>query len=271
MGQMASKDYSNKSFTWESIKAAVPGPGAYSAPSSFDKTWQPGMTNKCLFAGRNGKSFYSADLTPGPGDYEPKVLSSTAASDCGAAFNSRAIRLTDKKAKCPAPGAYEVGREPFSKHSYGSTCPSAAFKSGVERGKVAEVLAKKNANQPGPSSYERNQAHMLGLHGAGSHMFTGKIARAPLSFADEEVIHARKQEKFHGTPGPGSYFDPDNPESKNPKKKKFPTSTGAFKSSSARISYMDVKNTPGPSQYNASSTGKPLKKSFHLNTTGSWV
>ena len=41
--------------------------------------------------------------------------------------------------------------------------------------KVAEVVAKKNSSLPGPSSYDSTQAHLLGLHGAGCHMFTGKV------------------------------------------------------------------------------------------------
>ena len=137
---------------------------------------------------------------------QPKVEEKTVVSDCGAAFNSRAIRLKDKRTKCPAPGAYEVSylpptssepdtdqvaKEPFHKMEYGNVCPSSSFTSGVERGKVhelldhiqllshiakvAEELAAKNAAMPGPSSYTKNEAHKLELHGSGSHMFTGKV------------------------------------------------------------------------------------------------
>lgn len=270
MGSLASKNFNTQGFTWGGIKAAVPGPGSYCPQSVLERTWHSGSSDKCLFAGRNGKSYLSSDFTPGPGDYQPKVEEKTVVSDCGAAFNSRAIRLKDKRAKGPAPGAYEVNKQPFNKTEYRNGLPSAAFTSGVERNKVAEELAAKNAAQPGPSSYINNEAHKLGLHGTGSHMFTGKITRAPFAFADQEVIQARLQAKYDGTPGPGSYFDPDSVKSKNPKAQKL-KGTGAFKSNSARISYMEIKKTPGPSHYKAPGTGKPPKKSFHLNTTGSWV
>ena len=58
---------------------------------------------------------------------------------------------------------------------------------------------------------------------------------------------------------------------KNPKKGKGPTATGNFKSRSERISYMTINRNPGPSFYKTSATGKPLKKPFHLNTSGCWV
>jgi len=273
MGMMASKDFTNKSFTWTGIKAAVPGPGSYCPESQFDKTWQPEVTDRCLFAGRNGKSFYSSDLTPGPGDYEPSAApsSSVKPADCGAAFNSRAIRLKDKRSKCPAPGAYEIAKLPFSKHDYGGSMPSSSFTSGVMRDKVADTAAKKNAQLPGPSSYDGIEAHKLGLHGAGSHMFTGKVAKAPFAFADQEVIEARLQAKHDGTPGPGSYFDPDKPGTQNPKVRQQ-QATGSFKSKSSRTpSFLNPKKTPGPSHYKAPGIGKALKKSFHLNTTGTWV
>ena len=84
-------------------------------------------------------------------------------------------------------------------------------------------------------------------------MIRMQITRAPFAFADQEVIQARLQAKYDGTPGPGpaithatkivwvsvlgSYFDPDSVKSKNPKAQKL-KGTGAFKSNSARISYM---------------------------------
>eukprot|EP00656_Telonema_subtile_P013484 TRINITY_DN16852_c0_g1_i3.p1 TRINITY_DN16852_c0_g1~~TRINITY_DN16852_c0_g1_i3.p1 ORF type:complete len:225 (-),score=49.14 TRINITY_DN16852_c0_g1_i3:80-754(-) len=190
----------------------------------------------------------------------------TAGGDSGAAFNSRAIRLKEKQSKCPAPGAYEIAKQPFSKDSYGHGLPSSAFTSGVERNKVAESTAKKNAAMPGPSSYSGTQAHTLKLHGSGSHMFTGRIAKAPFAFADQEVIEARLQAKNSGNPGPGSYFDPDAAESKNPKARKL-QSTGSFRSGTSRTGFTSTLSTPGPSHYKAPQTGKALKKSCLLYTS----
>jgi len=276
MGAMISKDFTNKSFTWNDIKAAVPGPGSYRPQDMMDKSWKH-KEDKCLFAGRNGNSFYDSDATPAPGDYNPHQplgsdSSTSRLASCKASFNSRAIRLKDKRSKAPAPGTYQVDKKPFNKLEYGIVCPSSAFCSGVERKKVAEVVAKKNSSLPGPSSYDSTQAHLLGLHGAGCHMFTGKIARAPFALADPEVIEACQKAKYDGNPGPGAYFDPNQAHSINPKKlaRKAPC-TGSFKSSSARIDYMVIKQNPGPSHYKTPTVGKPLTKSFHLNTTGSWV
>lgn len=268
VGAMISKDFSI-GFTGAGVKAAVPGAGSYDIPSIFtDKA-----ESRCTFAGRSGPSYLSHQNTPGPGDYEEKrkgiaPTGEKAPGDkTGAAFLSRAIRLDQKKIVGPAPGSYESGHIP----QYAPTVPTAAFSSGVARDKEANEQHNKNAKLPGPSSYTDNLKHRLKLHGNGTHMFTQKIAKGPFSFADQEIIDARLKEKYDGNPGPGSYFDEDDPKMQNPKKKKAPTATSMFKSKSIRISYMDVSKNPGPSFYKTPSTGKPLKKSFHLNTSGCWI
>lgn len=266
---MISKDFAS-SFTQAGIKAAVPGAGTYDMPGIFDGSK---TSDRCLFAGRTGPSYLSHELTPGPGDYEP-FKSATAPANidrpsntkASAPFLSRAIRLDAKKKVGPAPGAYESGHIP----QFAPDVPSSAFSSGVARDKTANTTAEKQSKLPGPMSYSGTQQHRLGLHGTGTHMFTSKIAKGPFSFADQEVIDARIKEKYEGTPGPGSYFDEDNPKSKNPKAKK-PQQTGNFASKSTRIGFMDITKNPGPSFYKTPATGKPLKKSFHLNTSGCWV
>jgi len=266
---MISKDFSSGPTT---IKANVPGAGAYNLKGQFEETKTLG-DRKCMFAGRTGPSYLSSEKTPGPGDYDPfKSRSAPSASESkgssktGAAFLSRAVRLDTKKKIGPAPGAYESGHIP----QYAPDVPSSAFSSGVARDKTANEMFEKESKKPGPMSYISNQKHHLGLHGSGTHMFTQKIAKGPFSFADQEIIEARLKEKYDGTPGPGSYFDDDDVKTKNPKQRK-PQATGNFKSGSTRISYMDINKNPGPSFYKTPSTGKPLKKSFHLNTSGCWL
>jgi len=269
---MISRDFT-VGFTAAGAKAAVPGAGAYTLKGQFDDSTKD---DRCLFAGRTGPSYLSHDTTPGPGEYE--ALPGVAAEQednsektggkkkTGAAFLSRAIRLGEKKKIGPAPGAYETGHIP----QFAPGVPSSAFCSGVERDKTANEVAEKQSKLPGPMSYVGNQKHRLTLHGVGTHMFTQKISKGPFAFADQEIIEARLKEKYQGTPGPGSYFDEDDPKVKNPKVRK-PQTTGNFKSKSVRISYMDINKNPGPSFYKTPSTGKPLKKSFHLNTSGTWL
>lgn len=267
---MISRDFT-VGFTAAGAKAAVPGAGSYNLKGQFDDSK---AVDRCLFAGRTGPSYLSHDVTPGPGEYEAeKGVAARASEDTkakdkktGAAFLSRAIRLGEKKKIGPAPGAYEAGHIP----QFAPGVPSSAFSSGVARDKTANEIAEKQAKLPGPMSYKQNQKHHLGLHGVGTHMFTQKVAKGPFSFADQEIIEARLKEKYQGTPGPGSYFDDDDPKTKNPKLRK-PQSTGNFKSKSQRIQYMDINKNPGPSFYKTPSTGKPLKKTYHLNTSGCWV
>lgn len=266
-GSMISKDFSI-GFTASGAKSAVPGAGSYNVPRDFGNT---AKESRCLFAGRSGPSYLSHQPTPGPGDYDIQAPKGDKGEGgrkgkINAAFLSRAIRLEDKKKIGPAPGSYESGHLP----QFAPAVPSSAFSSGVARDKEANEQHEKQSKQPGPSSYANNQKHMLKLHGAGTHMFTAKVAKGPFSFADQEIIEARLKEKYDGTPGPGTYFDEDDPKSKNPKKKPL-IGSGNFKSQSERISYMSVSKNPGPSFYKTPSTGKPLKKSFHLNTSGCWV
>lgn len=270
VGSMISKDFAS-GFTSGGAKAGVPGAGAYEIKGQFSDTKSE---SRCLFAGRSGQSYLSHEATPAPGDYEALAKSAQIGTTdetksrtrTGAAFLSRAIRLEAKNKIGPAPGSYESGHIP----QFAPTVPSAAFSSGVARDKEANEQFEKQAKQPGPSSYNDTMKHHLKLHGHGTHMFTTKIAKGPFSFADPEIIDARLKEKYEGTPGPGSYFDEDDPKSKNPKKKPI-KSTSMFKSRSDRIKYMDISKNPGPSFYKTPSTGKPLKKSFHLNTSGCWV
>jgi len=268
-GSMISKDWNGSGFASAGAKAAVPGSGSYDIKGQFDGA-KP--HDKCLFAGRTGASYLSHESTPGPGDYDP-FKSSTAPPEppitnpkTGAAFLSRAIRLEEKKKVGPAPGAYENGHIP----QYAPAMPSAAFCSGVARDKEANGMFEKQTKLPGPGTYNETMRHKLGLHGAGTHMFTQKVAKGPFSFADQEIIEARLKEKYNGNPGPGSYFDEEDPNLKNPKKR-GPQQTGNFKSKVDRIKFMELKTNPGPSFYKTPSTGKPLKKSFHLNTSGCWV
>lgn len=272
-GSMISKDF-GVGFTSSGAKAAVPGSGSYTIKGQFEDT-KP--MDKCLFAGRSGPSYLSHEPTPGPGDYEPfkTGVANTAAAPAaeapagkktGAAFLSRAIRLDEKKKMGPAPGAYESGHVP----QYAPAMPSSAFNSGVARDKEANGMFEKQNKLPGPGSYSDTTKHKLGLHGSGTHMFTQKVAKGPFSFADQEIIDARLKEKYGGNPGPGSYFDEDDPKMKNPKKR-APQATGNFKSKVDRIKFMELKTNPGPSFYKTPSTGKPLKKSFHLNTSGCWL
>jgi len=261
-GSMISKDFSSGF----NVKQSVPGAGAYDLKSQFADS-KP--ESRCLFAGRSGQSYLSHDATPGPGDYDPasaKGEGKRALGKTNAAFLSRAIRLDEKRKVGPAPGSYESGHIP----QFAPTVPSSAFSSGVARDKEANEQFDKQAKQPGPSSYTNNQKHRLKLHGHGTHMFTSKVVKGPFAFADQEIIDARMKEKYDGTPGPGTYFDEDDPKTKNPKKKPA-SSTSMFKSKSERIHYMDISKNPGPSFYKTPSTGKPLKKSFHLNTSGCWV
>lgn len=261
-GTMISKDFSN-GFT-SGNRAGVPGAGSYNLGGQFDDSKKE---RRCLFAGRSGQSYLSHEMTPGPGDYEPgpKNEAGESKGKVNAAFLSRAIRLDEKNKVGPAPGSYEAGHIP----QFAPTVPSSAFSSGVARDKEANEAFDKQSKQPGPSSYGGTQKHKLKLHGNGTHMFTQKVAKGSFSFADQEIVDARLKEKYDGTPGPGSYFDDDDPKMKNPKKK-GPTATSMFKSKSDRIHYMDISRNPGPSFYKTPSTGKAIKKSFHLNTSGCW-
>lgn len=276
VGNMISKDFS-VGFTAAGAKAAVPGAGSYNIKGQFEDSKKE---LRCTFSGRSGQSYLSSDNTPGPGQYAPEseltFKSIKTAPDSrargktnktGAAFLSRAIRLDEKKKVGPAPGAYESGHIP----QYAPEVPSSAFQSGSSRDKAANTRADHESKQPGPSSYLGNLKHRLKLHGNGTHMFTNKIAKIPGAFADQEIVDARLKEKYDGTPGPGTYFDEDDPKMKNPKKGKAPKAMGMFKSKSERIHYMDINKNPGPSFYKTPSTGKCLKKSFHLNTSGCWV
>lgn len=264
---MISKDFA-VGFTSAGIKAAVPGAGSYEIPSAFTSKRE----DRCTMAGRSGPSYLSSEDTPGPGDYDAHKTGTGSGPEKkpgkpGGAFLSRAIRLETKNKIGPSPGSYESGHIP----QYAPPMPSAAFSSGVARDSEANKQFNKNAKLPGPASYTENLKHRLTLHGNGTHMFTKKIAKGPFSFADQEIIDARLKEKYDGTPGPGTYFDEDDPKMQNPKKSKAPKSTSMFKSKSVRISYMDINKNPGPSFYKTPSTGKPLKKSYHLNTSGCWI
>jgi len=267
VGAMISKDFT-VGFTAAGAKAAVPGAGSYNVKGQFDDV-KPQF--RCTFSGRSGPSYLSHDAIPGPGDYDPSAGKSVgdaknAKGKTGAAFLSRAIRLDGKQPLGPAPGAYESGHLP----QYAPDVPSTAFASGSSRSKDAQVYAEHQSKLPGPSSYLGTLKHRLGLHGNGTHMFTNKVAKPPGSFADQEIVDARLKEKYDGTPGPGSYFDDDDPKSKNPKKGKAPTATSMFKSKT-KLGFMNINKNPGPSFYKTTSTGKPLKKSFHLNTSGCWI
>jgi len=264
-GAMISKNFA-VGFTAAGVKAAVPGAGSYNVKGQFEDATKE---DKCLFAGRTGPSYLSSQPTPGPGDYN-SFKSSMVASELpgakGAAFLSRAIRLDDKKKVGPAPGTYESGHIP----QYAPEVPSSAFQSGSGRDKTANVFFEKQAKLPGPASYQETNAHKLTLHGKGTHMFTGQVAKGAFAFADQEIIEARLKEKYGGNPGPGAYFDEADKKTANPKKRE-PQPTGNFNSKSERISYMTVSENPGPSFYKTPATGKPLKKSYHLNTNGCWV
>lgn len=269
-GAMISKDFT-VGFTAAGAKAAVPGAGSYVVKGQFDDAKKE---ERCTFSGRSGPSYLSitAGSTPGPGDYDPfmtqtqLVEAKKSKGKTGAAFLSRAIRLETKKGVGPAPGAYESGHVP----QYAPDCPNSAFSSGSSRDKDARVYAEHQSKLPGPSSYLGTLKHRLGLHGHGTHMFTNKVAKPPGSFADQEIVDARLKEKYDGTPGPGTYFDEDDPKSKNPKKGKAPTATSMFKSKT-KLGFLNINKNPGPSFYKTPATGKPLKKSFHLNTSGCWI
>lgn len=265
-GAMISKDFS-VGFTAGAAKSAVPGSGSYEIKGQFEETK---AEDKCLFAGRSGPSYLSHELTPGPGDYEPfKSSVNTAPAEVGGSktgFLSRAMRLEVKNKIGPAPGAYENGHIP----QFAPAMPSAAFSSGVARDKDANFHYEKQTKLPGPASYNETTRHKLNLHGTGTHMFTQKVSKGPFSFADQEIIDARLKEKYNGNPGPGAYFDQDDPKSQNPKQRP-PQATGQFKSKVDRIKFIQLKTNPGPSFYKTPATGKPLKKSFHLNTSGCWI